>query len=125
VESAGTETENVVVEVGAEAAAEPEPEAEPQPEVDPTLQPVPDETPEAAVARCETTGQPDTCITLALDERPSLRARERERVIEAHRALGNEDRMLDHMEAFVADYPRDRRGNRYNIALREAGRQPR
>lgn len=90
--------------------------------VDPSLRPVPDEAPAAAVARCEETTDPNTCVALALDGRERLRAQERQRLIDAHRALGNEDRMLDHMEAFLADYPRDRRGNRIRMRLREAGR---
>jgi len=119
-----TETESET-ESETETETETESETEPEPSeppVDPSLLPVEGEAPPAAVARCEATAEPDTCVMLALDEAVELRARERQRVIEAHRALGNEARMLDHMEKFVEDYPRDRRGNRYRITLRTAGR---
>lgn len=101
---------------------ETEAETEAEAEIDPALRPVPGETSEAAVARCEATDAPDMCITLALDTRDDIRARELERLIAAHHTLENEERMLDHMAAFVTDYPYDRRSNRYRMALRQAGR---
>ncbi|MEM9191314.1 MAG: hypothetical protein AAGF12_19230 [Myxococcota bacterium] len=79
------------------------------------------ETPRQAVERCRATASFERCLIATLDETP-VRARERQLLIEAHEALGNEERMLDHMEAFLEDYPRDRRGNGYRIRLRESGR---
>jgi hypothetical protein len=105
-----------------EAETEAASEAEAEAPVDPALAPVEGEAPPASVARCEETSDANTCIVLALDEQEELRARERQRLIEAHQALGNEERMLDQMEAFLEDYPLDRRGNAYRIALRQAGR---
>jgi hypothetical protein len=52
----------------------------------------------------------------ALDQR-DMRARERERLIDAHLSLGNQERAIFHMRAFVEQYPRDRRGNAYRLQI--------
>lgn len=117
--------------VEAEPEAEPPTEPDPAPETEAIVDPEPEETnefagpegetPQEAVERCRATSEFERCLIATLDE-VEVRARERQLLIEAHETLGNEDSMLDHMEKFLDDYPRDRRGNGYRIRLREAGR---
>ena len=99
-------------------AVEPDP-AEPARPPDPIAAapaPVDGETPPEAVARCQATDSFEACVLRALDER-EVRAREREILIEAHLSLGNEARAHEHMQLFLDEYPRDRRGNRYRMIL--------
>ena len=49
------------------------------------------------------------------------RAQDRETLIRAYEALGNEAKALEEMRQFVETYPRDRRGNRYRARLQSAG----
>lgn len=101
-------------------AAAPEAVEAAEPAVDPAIAPVEGESPDAAIERCAATQAKERCVVLALEGREPLRSGPRQALIEALEVLGEKEKALAHMRVFVRDYPRDRRGNRYRIAIDQA-----